>query len=56
MDRPEDHPSRVYGGSVATWLGVIAMVIIFVASIVTAAQTETAEIDAKGSAIAARPL
>lgn len=48
------------GGGLATWLGAIAIVIIFVASILVAARSEApdaaAQGDHRGSAIAARPL
>ncbi len=48
------------GGSIATWLGAVAMIIIFVASILVAARSEVPDTatqgSLQGSAIAARPL
>ncbi|HEY9234090.1 MULTISPECIES: hypothetical protein [Phenylobacterium] len=51
----DDQSRRVHGGALATWLGIVAMVIIFVASVVVAARSEVAQPEAR-SAIAAGPL
>lgn len=37
-----DEPYRVPGGRWATWLGIIAMVVIFIGSIIVAARSEPA--------------